>query len=116
MVSSVPSRARQDAYRGFCTRGTQSYKKAEAGGRVGLRKLSLLEARGAGRIHESLRTGARKPPLLQGPERWSCTDRRATGPRLLEERGRASPWFALQRRVSRRIAFRLWPAAGSYAP
>ena len=55
MVPPVPSRARKDSHWRFRTRNAQSFKKAEAGGRVGLRKLSLLEQEEPGEFNEPLR-------------------------------------------------------------
>src|ERR1041385_762320 len=98
MVSPVPSRARQDTHRGFCTRGTQSYKKAEAGGRVGLRKLSLLEQKKPGEFmsHSEQAHGDRhhckgpKAGLVQiGEPRltdyWKSVEELHQGPRLTGE-------------------------------
>src|SRR6478752_6522279 len=98
MVSPVPSRARKDAHRGFCTRCAQSYKKAEAGGRVGLCKLSLLEQEELGEFmsHSEQAHGDRhhckgpKAGLVQiGEPRpidyWKSMEELHQGPRLTGE-------------------------------
>src|SRR6476646_10288382 len=97
MVSPVPSRACEDAHRGFCTRGAQSYKKAEAGGRVGLRKLSLLTARNwensmshSGRAHGDRPCKSPKDGLVQigepqFPDYWKSVEELHQGPRLTGE-------------------------------
>ena len=54
-------------------------------------------------------------PSCKGPKAGLVQIGEPQAPRLLEKRGRASPGPAPYRRVSRRIAFRLWPAARNYA-